>query len=187
MLKLKNGRRQYSKKRAFRRFKGVFNTTQRIVRKKIEIDIPVYAVNNGIGSQFYSFATGSTPLLSFETLNTSFSGDEFKRMGALYALYRVTGTSIKYARSLNAAIPSVYSLPDISFCPGPEESVSYTGKEMYFSADGALRIQPLSTDAKMPTKYWKTPGDVTINGGFTIPGPGQKEISGNEYTEGIAA
>lgn len=171
MLKLKNGRRQYSKKKAFRRFKGVFNTTQKIVRKKIEVDIPLYVVNNTIGSQYYSFGTGSTPVFSYEILNTAFLADEFKRIAALYGIYRVTGTSIKYARSINAAVNTVYSLPDLSLVTGPEENSTYITKESFYSADGAMRVQPLNNDGKMQSKYWKLPGDMTINGGYTIPGP----------------
>ena len=171
MLKLKNGRRQYSKKKAFRRFKAVYNTTQSIVTKKIEIDVPVYVVNNNFGVQYYSFATGSAPVLAYEILNTAFLTDEFKRIGALYGLYRLTGVQCKYARSINAALNTVYSLPDMSIIPAPEESATYITKESFYSADGAMRVQPLNNDGKMQTKYWKIPGDMTVNGGYTIPGP----------------
>lgn len=167
----KYGRKRFSKRRTFRRLKGVFNTTQTIVRKKIEIDLPLYCVNNTIGAQYYSFGTASTPVYSQEILNAAFITDEFKRIAALYGLYRVTGIGVKYARSINAAVNTVYSLPDLSVIPGPEENALYITRESYYSADGAMRVQPLNNDGKMQSKYWKLPGDLTVNGGYTIPGP----------------
>jgi len=163
--------KKVSRRRVFRRLKGVYNTTQSIVSKKVEIDVPVYVVNNNFGQQYYSFTTGTTPVFAYEVLNTAFLTDEFKRIGALYGLFRLTGVQCKYARSINAALTSVYSLPDLSIMAAPEENSVYITKESFYSADGSMRVQPLNNDGKMQSKYWKIPGDITINGGFTIPGP----------------
>lgn len=173
MIKTTKGskRRDYKSKRQLRRLKGVWNHTQNVLRKKLDCDLAIYAVQNQLGSTYYSFGTGSSPIYGLDFFNVVTGLDEFKRLGACYGLCRVTGISIQYARAVNAAVNTIYTLPDINLMVAPEENTSFITKESFYSADGGMRVQPLSTDARPLQKYYRWTGDYTGGQGYTIAGP----------------
>lgn len=190
MNKLSKSRSTYTRKRIsrrFKRYKGVVAFTKTPVRRTFEVDLDVNAAYNtttGIG--FYTFDTStSTPQHYYEFLSSQiFQGTEFKQMINQYGLFRVTGFAFGFARQLNASVNTVYYLPDLSITIGPQENTTYFDKTLAYSEDNALRVQPLNSDSKIISKYFRMACPIITSGGYTLPFGRNVWASTNQFQSG---
>lgn len=164
-------RRITYKRKSLRRQKAISaGWLGRPITKKVEFTLNVYAVQNSVGTQYYSFGTtGSNPQHYYDFFSDLVSQNEFKQLANQYGVFKMTGASLRFARQLNAAQAQVYYLPDVAFYLGPQEDTTYFDKNMAYACDTAMRVQPLNSDGMMTTKYYRYPANTIISSGYLMP------------------
>lgn len=130
---------------------------------KVEISVPVY-LYSAVGPSFaYSFSSTSVVLNSTIFTDTTYIGnEELRRMINSYLYCKVNGVAIKFVRSINAAINTIYQLPAIyanivtGLSAGQRSNIT---RQAVAQADSSYEVQTLNTVAESPSKYY----------GFTEP------------------
>lgn len=160
-------------KRAFNRYVGIKSFTGPIVRKKFEISFPLYAVQTSLNANFYSWGTGSSAVFQQEWLSAIFNTQEFFQMVNQYGLLKLNGIKLSVTRTVNAASVSLYQAPDVALMIGPQENNTYLNKKTVYANDNAFRIQPINSEGKPQTRYYRFDSDLTIGSGYTIAAGGK--------------
>lgn len=127
------------------------------VLRKYELDLPVYIYSPAIGSG-YSFAISGSGYTYHANAFLPLADAEMQDYFNQHSHYKVHGCEMKFVRSLNAAVSTVYQLPEISFCLVPYLSTTQQNnlnKDTATNNDGAFRVQPLNSESNPKSKYYR--------------------------------
>lgn len=153
-----NYKRYTNKRRGRAQMQMVTWPGSKPVLRKYEIDIPIYIYTPGGLSAGYSFLTSGVGHTYHVNAFTPSSDVEVQDYLNQHTHYKVHGCEMKFVRSLNAAISTVYQLPEMAFCLTPYLSSSqllFIDKTAATNNDGAYRVQPLNSESNPKSKYFR--------------------------------
>lgn len=158
VMKRSLGRKRRMPMVRYRQPRNKMEPGSQLHQARIEVSLPLY-IFSATGPVFsYSFSTSATVLNATMLSNSSLStNQELIRNANLYAYAKVCGVSIKFTRTLNAAVNTVYQLPGLSVnVMGALSAAQLTGltKEDVYQSDGSMEIQVLNSIDKPISKYW---------------------------------
>lgn len=157
MKKSMGGKRRTAMK-LFRQPRNKIAPGENVYIAKIDVSLPLYIYASTGPSFAYSFSTNQISL-NAQILNTAtITGDiELRRLSNIYMYSKVNGVSVRFNRTLNAAINTIYQLPALSVDICGEltslQSLNIT-KDTVENSDSALRVQVLNSIDAPISKYW---------------------------------
>lgn len=173
MVKL--GKRRYPKKKMMlKRYKAP-SLMGKVINRKIEISLPINFVTQTASTGYYTFGTSITlPTYQVSAFQSALLRDEYQETAAAYNFVKIKGASLQYFRTLNAAVNTVYQLPQISFDIIPQQTfgTSVVTKNTAVDSETSYTIQPLQTDMQPRPKYYSFPPIIVGNGGRMVGGTG---------------
>lgn len=127
--------------------------------------IPVYATTDVTNSGVYSFSSaGSGSGLSFSIKDKLYASTMFQRDLGMYNYMQFKGVSVKFVRTLNAAVQNWLNLPPLWFdMIIPSGS---TAPSNIVQSETAYQIQTLNADSNVKSKFWELPPYLETANGY---------------------
>lgn len=154
---------------------------------KVEVNVPIW-IYGTLGGDTYSLLNNSDTwhqyLISPSVTWSSYP--EFRNMMNNYMYYKVNGCSLGYVKTYgSSAVNEIRQAPPLAFNVGPALSTSQTNnltKAKVFDMDDSYRVQPLSEEKDIGTKYYKF---KNMRSGFSTQVAGLGEWENTAYVPSV--